>query len=79
MPKSIIDKVNRIGKREKQGREFLFSNRSRELFPWMDEVPIDNPNFQGLLKDEAPYPDVPEELPGVELEDVDGPRPAVEE
>ncbi len=36
----------------------------------MDKVPENEPEFQGLLKEEelAPYPHISAELPGVELE-----------
>jgi hypothetical protein len=34
----------------------------------MDEVPEDDPEFQGLLEEPAQYPDIPAKLPGVELE-----------
>jgi hypothetical protein len=46
-------------------------NQRGEPYEWMDEVPEDDPEFQGLLdenKDTAVYPDVSAELPGVELE-----------
>ena len=50
MPKSIIEKVNEIGKKEKHQREFSFSNQSRELYAWSDEVPLEDLSFQGLLE-----------------------------
>ena len=71
MPDSVIQRVNRIGEREKQGRTFRFLNRRGEPYEWTDEVPKDDPDFQGLLdenEDTAVYPDVSAELPGVELE-----------
>jgi len=68
MPDKVIDKVNRIGKSERQGREFRFLNRSKEPFSWTDSVPEDDPKFQGLLKEEAPFPDISAQLPGVPLE-----------
>jgi hypothetical protein len=34
-------------------------------------VPEDDPEFQGLLEEPAPYPDISAELPGVLLEDKD--------
>ena len=71
MPDSVIQRVNRIGEREKQGRTFRFLNRHGEPYEWTDEVPEDDPDFQGLLdenEDTAVYPDVSAELPGVELE-----------
>ena len=41
-----------------------------KAYQWTDSVPKDDPEFQGLLKneDEAPFPDVSAELPGVVLE-----------
>ena len=74
MPKMIMDKVNQIGKREQYGRVLAFSNHRREPFPRSYEVPMDDPTLQGLLEPDTPYPD----LPGVLLEDKDGPQPAVE-
>ena len=68
MPDSIIKKVNAIGEKEKQGRQFRFHNRLNDLYSWTDEVPEDDPEFQGLLEVEAPFPDVSAELPGVEFE-----------
>jgi hypothetical protein len=56
--------------REAQGREFHFLNRNKDAFTWTDEVPADNPTFQGLLeKEEAVYPYITAELPGVPLEE----------
>jgi hypothetical protein len=66
----VIKRVNAIGLREKQGRTFRFLNRRQEPYEWTDTVPEDDPKFQGLLKDEdeAAYPNISAELPGVELE-----------
>ena len=42
----------------------------KEPYEWTDSVPEDDPNFQGLLEDdEAPFPDISAELPGVPLEE----------
>jgi hypothetical protein len=70
MPDRVIKHVNAIGLHEKQGRTFRFLNRRQEPYEWMDTVPEDDPKFQGLLEDkeEAAYPDISTELPGVELE-----------
>ncbi len=71
MPDLVIQRVNTIREREKQGRIFWFLNQHGEPYEWMDEVPEDDPDFQGLLdenKGTAVYPDVSAELPGVELE-----------
>ena len=73
MPDKVIDKVNRIGKSERQGREFCFLNRSKEPYSWTNSVPEDDPEFQGLLEEEAPFPELSAQLPGVPLEcDKDG-------
>jgi hypothetical protein len=70
MPDRVIKCVNAIGLREKQGCTFWFLNRRQEPYEWTDTDPEDDPEFQGLLKDEeeAAYPDISAELPGVELE-----------
>ena len=71
MPDSVIQRVNMIREREKQGRMFRFLNRRGEPYEGTDEVPEDDPDFQGLLdenEDTAVYPDVSAKLPGVELE-----------
>jgi hypothetical protein len=69
MPDNIIKKVNRIGLRERQGREFRFLNRSGEPYEWTDSVPEDDPEFQGLLEEEAAFPDISATFPGVPLEE----------
>jgi hypothetical protein len=68
MPDKVIDKVNRIGKSERQGREFCFLNRSKEPYSWTDSVPEDDSELQGLLEEEAPFPELSAQLPGVPLE-----------
>jgi hypothetical protein len=69
-PDKVIKRVNAIGLREKQGRTFRFLNRRQEPYEWTDTIPEDDPEFQGLLEDkeEAAYPNISAELPGVELE-----------
>ena len=39
MPTAAFAKVNNIGKKENQGKEFRFLNRNKETFDWTDEVP----------------------------------------
>ena len=70
MPDRVIKQVNAIGEREGQGHTFRFLNQRKEPYEWTDSVPEDDPEFQGLLEndDEAPYPDISAELPGVALE-----------
>ncbi len=71
MPDRVIKQVNAIGERKGQGRTFHFLNRCKEPYEWTDSVPKDDPEFQGLLDDEeeAAYPEISAELPGVELEE----------
>jgi hypothetical protein len=69
MPTRVIKWVDTIGAQEEQGWEFRFLNRNKDAFTWTDKVPVDDPTFQGLLKEEeAVYPDITAELPGVPLE-----------
>ena len=70
MPDRVIKRVNTIGSREKQGCTFRFTDRLKEPYEWTDFIPEDDPDFQGLLEDdEAPFPDISAELPGVPLEE----------
>ncbi len=71
----MIKHVNAIEAQEGQGRAFQFLNQSQDPYKWTDEVPEDDPDFQGLLdnkEEEAIYPDISAELPGVELEEDKG-------
>ncbi len=68
----MIKRVNAIGAREGQGHTFQFLNQTQDPYKWKAKVPEDNPDFQGLLdneKEEAIYPDISAELPGVEVEE----------
>ena len=69
MPTAVIAKVDKIGKNENQGNEFRFINRNKEPFDRTDEIPADGGEFQGLLEEVAPFPDISSELPGVILKD----------
>jgi hypothetical protein len=70
MPTRVIKRVDTIGAQEAQSRELRFLNQNKDAFTWTDVVPVDNPAFQGLLKEEeAVYPDITAELPGVPLEE----------
>ncbi len=62
--------MNAIVEREGQGQTFRFLNLQKEPYEWTDEVLEADTEFQGLLEneEEAVYPDVSAELPGVELE-----------
>jgi hypothetical protein len=63
--------VNKIGLQEKQGREFCFLKRWKEPYEWTNTVPEDDPEFQGLLEEEAPFPEMSAVLPGVPLKEVE--------
>jgi hypothetical protein len=70
MPTRVIKRVDRIGAQEAQGQEFRILNWNKDAFTWTDKVPADDPAFQGLLEEEeAVYPDITAELPGVPLEE----------
>ena len=69
MPDSVIKRINTIGQRERQDWDFRFLNRRKEPYDWTDTVPEDDPDFQGLLEEPAPYPDLSSDLLGVALED----------
>jgi hypothetical protein len=70
MPMRVIKCVDTIGAQEAQVWEFRFSNRNKDAFTWTDEVLADNPAFQSLLEEEeAVYPNITAELPGVPLEE----------
>jgi hypothetical protein len=72
MPDCIIKHINRIGAKEKQGHTFWFLNRKKEPYKWTDEVPKDDPEFQGLLEDKVKmtaHPNICAKMPGVELEE----------
>ena len=80
MPTAVIAKVDEIGKKENQGKEFRFLNQNKESFEWTDEVPDDDGEFQGLPGEETPFPDISSELPWVILKDkLVGPTTALEE
>ena len=42
MPTAVISKVDKIGKKENQGKEFRFLNQNKEPFDWTDEIPDDD-------------------------------------
>ena len=82
LPNSIIAKVNNIGKKQNQGREFRFTDRRNDPFSWTDEAQEDNEEIQGILEqDEAPFLDIAAKLPGIELErdQTDGSTDAVDD
>jgi hypothetical protein len=83
MPDSMIQQVNTIGLKEKQGRSFLFLNRQKEPYEWTNKVPEDDLKFQGLLEadseEAAACQDISAKLPGVELTSKDDDYPAITE
>ena len=65
MPDSVVCKVEKWGQRAMQPEEeFVFSNRNREPFPWNEMV--DNETL--IVAEQASFPAMPAEMPGVELE-----------
>ena len=67
--------------KEVQGRDLVFRNGEKETFEWSDEVSIDNPEIQGLLEQDAPFPELSAELPDILLKGkiADGPKLAVQD
>ena len=66
---AVKKQVDAMGERERQTKEWMFLDRNKEPFSWSNEVPDDDPQFQGLLEDDAPYPNVPGDLPGMVVEE----------
>jgi hypothetical protein len=83
MPDSVIQRVNTIGLKEKQGRSFRFLNRQKEPYEWTDEIPEVDLEFQGRLEadteEAAAYLDISAELPGLELTSKEDDNPAITE
>jgi len=77
MPKSIIRKVHRHARVDKMQKGLRFSNRNNSPYEFDNEEYDEAP--ERLVEEEpAPYPDILEELPGVEtLENHEGITPAV--
>jgi hypothetical protein len=73
MPDSAIARVEYWAKRDKQERSdtLVFSNRNNEHFGWDEEgdnLPLVDDNAVEQEPTHAAYPDIPAELPGIELE-----------
>jgi hypothetical protein len=52
-----------------RGGSFWFINWSKEPYEWTNTDPKNDPVFQGLLEEEASFPDVSMEIPRVVLEE----------
>lgn len=70
MPDSVIAKLERWGRRDKQTGRLTFADRNNNPFDWDDEY-----EYKPLIEDNAvedppspPFPDIPAEMPGVDLE-----------
>jgi hypothetical protein len=70
MPDSIIKKLDRWGRRDKQNGKLTFADRNNNPFGWDDEYELKPLIEDNALEPEptAPFPDIPAELPGVDLE-----------
>jgi hypothetical protein len=67
MPNSIIAKIHRYASRDGNLGNLAFANRHGDLFAWNEDV--DNDMGENLVVEEpSPFPDIPAEFPGVELE-----------
>ena len=67
MPQSIIRKVNRHARQDRVTSKLTFGNRNNRLYDDVDNEEY-NDQREGLIEEEpSPFPDIPSELPGVEL------------
>eukprot|EP00804_Cyclotella_cryptica_P021082 CCRYP_019384-RA/>CCRYP_019384-RA protein AED:0.40 eAED:0.40 QI:0/-1/0/1/-1/0/1/0/331 len=67
VPDSIIKKVEAWGRRDKQTGIIRFANRNNDPYEWDDEQePLVEDNAPE--PEQAPFPDIPAETPGVEIE-----------
>ena len=69
MPKSILNKVEAMGRKNKQDGRLKFADRRNIEFDWSlaeEEEPLIEDN---AVEPEAPYPDIPAEMPGVLTEE----------
>jgi hypothetical protein len=78
MPRSVIKKVNRMAKRDKTKAKLTFCNQNNEPFDFNNGEYDEQPE-QLVEPAPSPYPGIPAELPGVDLEEnhVEGNTPAV--
>ena len=68
-PDSVIRKINSWGRRDQSNGRLVFRDRNNNPYDWEEEHDIlieDNAVEQE--PEPAPYPDIPAEIPGVELE-----------
>jgi hypothetical protein len=79
MPRSIIKRVHRHAKADQMTKGLRFTNRNNLPYDFANEEYDEMP--EELVKDEAaPYPEIPTELPGVDLsKNHEGVTPAVVE
>jgi hypothetical protein len=67
VPDSVIKTVEWHAARDGLIGNLAFANRHGDVFSWNDDV--DNEHGEGLVVDEiAPFPEIPAEFPGVDLE-----------
>ncbi|KAL7503775.1 hypothetical protein ACHAXN_001516 [Cyclotella atomus] len=68
MPDSVIKKLERLGKRDKQSGALTFANRHKVPFDWDEEYehrPLTADNAVKPKPATLPYPDIPAEMPGI--------------
>jgi hypothetical protein len=70
MPDSVIRKLERWGRRDKQNGRLTFADRNNNAFDWDDEYELKPLIDDNAIEPEhpAPFPDIPAEMPGVDLE-----------
>ena len=68
MPGQIKKQVEAMGRKNKQDGQLIFANRQNIEFDWSleDEQPLIEDNVE---EPDAPYPNIPAEMPGIVMED----------
>ena len=66
MPKSVIQKVEKLAERDKVELGKNFIDRNKEIYDWKnEEYTIDEDT---TVQEVAPYPEIAAEFPGIEVE-----------
>jgi len=69
-PDSVIKKINSWGRRDQATGRLVFRDRNNNPYDWEEEhdILIEDNAIEQEEPEPAPYPDIPAEIPGVELE-----------
>ena len=75
MPKSIIQKVEKLADRDNTESGINFKDRNKEIYDWENEDY--GVNEESTVQEIAPYPEIAAEFPGIEIER-EGPTPILD-